>query len=95
MGGQNVNTRSTANNKQCDYQPRVPLLCDRDLPSLELGSHFDSQPPDLRENDTKLYFVRFSVCVESKEVFQKKYSYKTTGTLNDVKRQPLSCYVNI
>ena len=80
MGGENVNTRSTANNKQCDYQPRVPLLCDRDLPSLELGSHFDSQPPDLRENDTKLYFVKDFLFVLS----LRKYFRKNTHTRQQV-----------
>ena len=30
---------------------------------------------------------RFSVYVESKGIFQKFYSYKTIGTLNDVKKQ--------
>ena len=45
--------------------------------------------------DTQLYFVRFSVFVESKEIFQKFHSYKTMGILNDVKKHTLSCYVNI
>ena len=40
----------------------------------------------LLQNDTQLYFVRFSV-FEFKEIFQKFHSYKTIGTLNDVKKQ--------
>ena len=33
-----------------------------------------SQTQDFRENDTQLYFARFSVFVESKEIFQKFHS---------------------
>ena len=29
-----------------------------------------------------------------RKYFRKIHSYKTTGTLNDVKKQTLSCYVN-
>ena len=35
----------------------------RDLPRQESGSHFDSQTPDYWQNDTQLYFVKFSVVV--------------------------------
>ena len=39
------------------------LFCARDLPRQESGSHFDSQTPDFGQNDTQLYFARFSVFV--------------------------------
>ena len=42
-----------------------------DLPRQESGSHFDSQTPYYWQNDTQLYFVRFSVFVESIEIFQQ------------------------
>ena len=45
-------------------------LC-RDLPRQETGSHFVLQTPDYWQNDTQLYFVRFSVFVEFKEIFQQ------------------------
>ena len=35
----------------------------RDLPRQPPGSHFDSQTQDLWEDDTQLYFARFSVFV--------------------------------
>ena len=35
----------------------------RDLPRQPPGSHFDSQTQDFWENDTQLYFARFSVFV--------------------------------
>ena len=56
---------------------------------------FDSQTPDFRQNDTQLYLVRFFVFLESKVIFQKFHSYNTTGTLSDVKKQTLSCYMSI
>ena len=34
------------------------------------GSHFGSQTPDYWQNDAQLYFVRFSVFVESKEILK-------------------------
>ena len=37
-----------------------------------------------------LYVVRFSVFVESNEIFQKFHAYKKIGTLSDVKMQTLS-----
>ena len=37
----------------------------------ESGSHFDSQTPDYWQNDTQMYFVRYSVFVEYKEIFQQ------------------------
>ena len=40
-------------------------------PRQESGSHFDSQTPEYWQNDTQLYFVRFSVFIESKEIFQQ------------------------
>ena len=55
-----------------------------DLSSWESGSHFDSQTPDIWQNDTRLCFVRFSLFVESKEIFKKFHSYKIIVTFNDV-----------
>ena len=42
-------------------------------PRQESGSHLDSQSqtPDFWQIDTQVYFVRFSVFVESKEIFQQ------------------------
>ena len=37
--------------------------------------------------DTQFNLVRFSVAVESKGKFHKFYSYKTIGTLKDVRKQ--------
>ena len=65
------------------------------IPRQESGSHFDSKPPDLWQNDTQLYFVRFSVFVESKEILQQFNLQKTIGTLNDVEKHTLFCYDNI
>ena len=57
----------------------------KDLPSQPPGSHFDYQTQDFWENDSPS--LRFSVNVQSKGIFQKFYSCKTKGTLNDVKKQ--------
>ena len=66
----------------------VPMLI-KILPNQETGSHFDSQTQNLWQNDTQFFHVRLSVYVESKEIFQMFYSYKTIGTLDDVKKQTL------
>ena len=55
------------------------------------GSHLDSQIPDYWQKDTQLNFVRFSVFVESKEIFKQFNLQKTTGTLNDVIKHVLFC----
>ena len=39
--------------------------------SFGIDTFWDSQRPDFWQNDTQLYFVRFSVFVESKETFQR------------------------
>ena len=36
---------------------------------------------------TSCIYARFSVFVESKEIFQKFHSYRTSGIINDVKRK--------
>ena len=61
--------------------------CTRELPSQPPGSHFDSQTQDFWENDTQFNLVKFSVNVQSNGIFQKFYSYKTIGALNDIKKQ--------
>ena len=41
------------------------------------------------QNETQLYFVRFTVFLESEEKIQKFPSCKTIGTINDVKKQTM------
>ena len=55
-------------------------------PRQESGSHFYSQTPAFWQIDTQLYFVRFSVFVESKEIFQQFNFQKTIGTSINVEK---------
>ena len=70
-------------------EPCNPVV--RDLANQKSRNHFDPQTPDFWLNDARLYFVRSSVFVKSKEIFQKFHSYKTVGTINYVN---VSCYVD-
>ena len=47
----------------CQTWPTDVHGVSQDLPSQPPGSHFDSQTHDFWENDTQLYFARFSVFV--------------------------------
>ena len=51
------------------FNPLMPTAA-----PLYYRHHFDSQTPDFGQNDTQMYFVRFSVFVESKEIFHKFHS---------------------
>ena len=66
-----TSTKILAKTTSCTSVHTARSAGSRDLPMHESGSHFDSQTPDYWQNDKQLYFVRFSVFVESKEIFQR------------------------
>ena len=59
------------------------------------GVFLTPKQPSLGKMTPKFHSVRFSAFIESKEINPKVSSYKTVGTINDIKKQTLSCYVNI